>query len=135
MRCVYFNTGLHDAGIDFGSKLSTNHLSYKKNLEFTLQLLLDSFGPDRVVWLTTTAIVSKKQPKKWRKVTNNKKVRFFNRISLELTKSKGMKSIDLFQTSQNKEYQHLNQDGVHWGEPFERFYSDVAKMILSECSY
>jgi len=132
VRYIYFNTGLHDAGIDNKAKVSNNHLLYRKNLEFTLQLLLDIFGPESVVWLTSTAIVSEKQPRKWRKVTSNKKVRLFNRISVDITKSMGVKSIDLFKISQQKRYRYLNQDGIHWGEPYEGFYSSVAKMIMSD---
>ena len=133
IQYLYFNTGLHDAGIDTKVKLGRSDISYKNNLKFTLQLLLDMLDSKRLVWMTSTAILPQNQPKKWRKITNNEKIRHFNKISTQTTRELGLtSSMDLFKRSKQRKYRHLNRDGIHWGEPHEEFYSEVAQLVISE---
>lgn len=132
IKYLYFNTGLHDAGIDAKMKLRRSHLSYRKNLNFTLRLLLNILDPNRLVWMTSTSVLPQSQPKKWRKITNNKKIGQFNQISVQTARELGISSIDLFKLSKESKYRHLNRDGIHWGESYEEFYQEVAQIVGSK---
>jgi hypothetical protein len=129
--CVYVNTGLHDASMKQNSLKKSR--SYKKNLQKFLQIVLEVFSQEQVVWLTTTGVRKTKQPRKWRKILSNTIIENFNDISFDLAAKHEIQVLDLYHLSRISPFYELNVDGVHYGSPVQAYYIEVAQNIFMNC--
>lgn len=127
---VVFNTGLHDLAIASHSVTSDGLLFYEKNLRYYSTLLSTSVISNKIVWLSISSVVESKILPKYKKITNNLNIKLYNQVAERIMRENGIDVLDTFYLSQKLIYQHLNIDGVHWGNADQKYYKDLALIVL-----
>lgn len=131
--CI-FNTGLHDLALgakvrDKSSIVESGRI-YRENMIFYTSLLLQIFDSSKLCWLSTTSVRENAIPRKYEMVTNNRNIKYFNKLASEIMAEKNIKTVDAFSLSQKEKFASLNTDGVHWGTSEDAFYVTVGEYIL-----
>lgn len=135
VKMCIFNTGLHDLALlspslKFKSQMIESARLYKDNLTFYTELLLQHFDLKNLYWLSTTPVIENLIPNKYRKITNNKNIKHFNKIAKNIMIQRNIRIFDTFFLAQEEKYALLNIDGIHWGTEKEMFYMTLSNIFL-----
>jgi hypothetical protein len=129
-----FNTGLHDLALGAKaigkSTIVESGRIYRENLIFYTSLLLQIFDSSTLCWLSTTSVKQSAIPRKYKMITNNRNIKYFNKLASDIMAEKNIKTVDAFSLSQKEKFASLNTDGVHWGTSEDAFYVTVGEYIL-----
>ena len=129
---VIFNTGLHDMGVNSPDNIHL-HDTYGDNLEWLAAMLHENLSSKgtKIVWLSTSAVRENKQPRRWRNITNNKRVEHMNDEASRIMQKWNITEVDQYAITRLPYFQEKNVDGVHYEA--ELYKSTALELLRSMC--
>lgn len=124
---IVYNHGLHDYRLQDTKAVSASAM-YQSNIEWLTSLLNGSFRArgSRLLWISTSAMVTGAPYSKNRSSTANDKIREYNEAAEHVMRKWGVPVFDVFPLTRRPEIKALCLDGIHYGQPLQFYYRFVA---------